>query len=142
MDKFKHFIVRFCISTTFALIGMLVSILLFQRDTNIRIIDIMGIMVASFLIIGLSYVFYEDKGKSRLENSIKIFIHYVATVLILYIVGRRLQWLRLDLNHHILSFIGIVTLIYGGVWFITTSANYKTSKKINEALGEYQKRRK
>ena len=132
----------FSLSSTGSLIGMILSIVLFQRGVAVRVGDLVGLLVANFFIIGLSNVLYGDEKNSKLENTIKIGIHYIATVLILYGIGRKLQWVRLDLNENIVPYIAIITMIYIGVCVISYSGNYQTSKKINKALSEYQNKRK
>lgn len=145
MSRVKQFIQQFCASVTGALLGMILSTGLLNEgsiyNVTFRLIDLLGLLFASFWITLLLQIIYAKESDSKMINWIKIILHYVGTLIILFFIANKLEWIGINENKNILTFAGIVTGIYIIVWAMIVQVNYQTSKQINEALTRYKNRK-
>ena len=141
MARVKQFGYQFCISTTGSLVGMILTVQLINASTTIRVIDLWGLLLANFLIILLVQMIYGAESHSRLSNGIRIGLHYIGTLAILFTIAYKLQWLEIDKGKNILPFGGIISIIYLLAAIMITISGYHTSNEINEALNRYKNRK-
>lgn len=141
MDKYKLWINGFCTTTTGSLIGMLVTVELMQPHLMIRRIDLWGLILANILILLWEQVAYYKAGHSKIEFWVRLLVHYIGTMIILYGIAIHLHWLGLERGENILLYGSVITMIYGVVSAMIIRGSYQTSKAINEALSKYQKRK-
>lgn len=139
MNRIKQGFQQFCISTTGSLIGILITNQVINHKVVVRHQDLWALMLACFLIILVGQIIYAKESHSKKGYWAKIILHYLTALIILFGIGRRMEWLGLEKNQNIFFFGAVVTIIYMIVLCVSVSWNYQTSKRINEALGRYHR---
>ena len=140
MERIKQFIHQFCISTTGSLIGMIITVQFINPSTRLRLIDLWGLVIANFLIIGLLQVLFIIESSSKWGSTIRFILHYLGTMAILFGIAYKLQWLGIDQNQNRLFYGGVISIIYFIARILIIKYSYDTSKEINQALMRYQNR--
>lgn len=138
MNRLKILFQSFCITTTAALFGMILSLEIINRQVTVRLIDLWGLMLAAFLIMFWYEVVYHYLEGIHIGNWTRNILHYIGTSFILIEIGRKLEWLGLQENKNVIVFWGIITFIYIIACKLITCYNNKLSKDINEALERYR----
>ena len=138
MEKLKAFFQSFCVITTGALLGMIISLELIDHQIRVRVIDLCGLMIISFLAIVLKCTVRVLGERIRNFDKVGSVVHYIGTMGILILIGKKLEWIGLDQNRHIVTFFIIITFIYAMVLLVRKIIDYRTSQNINDALQHYR----
>ncbi|MBE6023574.1 MAG: DUF3021 family protein [Cellulosilyticum sp.] len=140
MTRITEFIYQFCASTTGSLIGMIVTVQIGNPLTNIRVVDLLGLIFANFLIVLLTQIVSGIESTSRLGDRMKYMVHYIGTVIILCFFAHKLEWIQLSNYKVVALFAGIILIIHLAVSGFYELSSRRTSKEINEALISYQQK--